>query len=87
MKAQPRIFKGIEFVVLSDLPENQQVLLRFNSSMEWIKILIDGKILDNCIQYKEYSIWHATVYTNSVRATKSHAVPATTISKIIVEKN
>ena len=66
MKAKAQIYRGIEFINVSDLPANQQLLLRRMQEPERIKILMDGKILENCIQYGEYTHWFNSVYKNSV---------------------
>jgi hypothetical protein len=70
MKAKARFFKGIEFIQVNELPEEQQILLKSSpNTPERIKILIDGKVLDNCILYKEYANWHHTIYLQSVAHT------------------
>jgi hypothetical protein len=66
MKVQATIFKGIEFVSLQDLPVDQQMLLEHNNEIERIKILVDGKVKSNCIQYKDYSTWYSSVFIESV---------------------
>ena len=66
MKVKARVYKGIEFITVSDLPTSQQLLLEHNSDTERIKILMDGKILGNCIQYSEYDSWYTSVYKRSV---------------------
>jgi hypothetical protein len=66
MKVQATIFKGIEFVSLQDLPADQQILLEHNNEVERIKILVDGKVKSNCIQYNDYSIWYTTIFVKSV---------------------
>ena len=65
MKAKARIYKGIEFVCVSDLPTDQQLLLEQSQQPERLKILIDGKITSNCIQYKDYSNWFTGVFDRS----------------------
>lgn len=63
MKAVSKIYKGIEFVQLSELPGSQQFsLLEGQSDHLFIKILVDGKILSRCIQYKDYCVWYENVY-------------------------
>ena len=66
MKAIARVYKGIEFITVSDLPTNQQLLLQQNAEVERIKILQDGKILNNCIQFRDYDKWYSSVYKRSV---------------------
>ena len=54
------IYKGIEFVTVSSLSAEDQELFRktFKRSL-LIKIMIDGVIVHDCIQYKDYVLWHA----------------------------
>jgi hypothetical protein len=66
MKLQPSNYKGIEFVNLHKLPDDQQLLLQHNGDIERIKILIDGKIVSDCIQYSAYSLWYALVFEKSI---------------------
>ena len=74
MKAKERVYRGIEFVTVGELPADQQLLLEHANRPERIKILIEGKILSNCIQYKKYSDWYNTVYTQSVSVPKPQPV-------------
>ncbi len=74
MKAAAKYFKEIEYVAVDELPSQQQELLKEYAEADFIKILMDGKVVSNCLQYKEYSHWHANVYTKAVKeklATKS----------------
>lgn len=61
MKANSKIYKGIEYVVVSDLPADQQMFLE-QRKIEQIKILMDGKIVSNCISYEAYSNWYHTIF-------------------------
>ena len=79
MKAKAQIYRGIEFINVNDLPANQQLLLRRMQGPERIKILMDGKILDNCIQYNEYGVWYTSVYIQSV------TVPAKSIQEEVFQ--
>jgi hypothetical protein len=66
MKVQSTHYKGIEFVSFQELPAEQQLLLQHNTELERIQILIDGKVCRNCIQYKDYSDWYASVFLKSI---------------------
>lgn len=65
MLAKVKIYKGIEFIELNDLPLDQVAPFK-----EWaprdafIKILIKDKIVSDCIQYKEYKTWYNLFHTN-----------------------
>jgi hypothetical protein len=86
MKVNAKVYKGIEFVTVSELPAQQQLLLQHSLEPERIKILMDGKIHENCIQYKAYSEWHATVYQRSVSAVKTNAAEETVLLKVTLSK-
>ena len=63
MKVNSKIFKGIEFIQLNQLPpEQRETLLKTINHKVFIKILIDGKIVSQCIQYKDYEIWFDNIY-------------------------
>jgi len=66
MKAKAKIYRGIKFITVGDLSTSQQLLLEHNEEPERIKILVDGKVVENCIQYSEYDKWYSTVYKRSV---------------------
>ena len=63
MLAKVKIYKGIEFIEVDDLPLEQAT-----SFKEWaprdafIKIMIKDKIVGNCIQYKDYKCWYKTFH-------------------------
>lgn len=63
MKADSKIYKGIEYVQLSELPLTQQgKLLETLGHDFFIKIMINGKIIGQCLQYKDYNFWYENVY-------------------------
>lgn len=62
MKVAAKVYKGIEFIGIDELPSKQQVLLSENKTIERIKILIDGKIVSNCVQYQHYTTWYSTTF-------------------------
>ena len=66
MKAKAKNYKGIEFINVSELPTSQKLLLQHSQEPERIKILMDGKIQGNCIQYSKYEKWFTSVYKRSV---------------------
>lgn len=79
MKAKARFYRGIEFIQVSDLSTRQQLLLEHSREPERIKILIDGKIEANCIQYKKYCEWFSAVYSTSVATAKVENVEQETL--------
>jgi len=63
MKITSSVYKGIQYVQISTLPAEQRerLLLTINTDL-FIKILVDGKILGNCLQFKDYEKWFENVY-------------------------
>jgi|SRR5690606_5085324 hypothetical protein len=67
MIVKPSLYRGIEFVCITDLPAEQQILLQSSPQFpERINILIEGEIKRNCIQYHAYVQWFQDVYKTSV---------------------
>lgn len=63
MRAERRVYRGIEFVRIDELPEDQQKALQASATFpERIKIIIDGKFHNQCILYSAYSEWHSNVF-------------------------
>ncbi len=51
-------YKGIEFVRISSMPEEQQVLIHKTlDKSKIIKILRDSELLNDCIQTTTYNEW------------------------------
>ena len=84
MKVQSAHYKGIEFVSFQELPADQQLLLQHNTELERIQILIDGKVCRNCIQYKDYSDWYASVFLKSIPVQEQFKKPAK-LSEVAME--
>ena len=63
MKASVEMYKGIEFVRISSLPEVQKERIRnsFNT-LKIIKILCGNELLHDCLQYEEYETWYNVQY-------------------------
>lgn len=67
MKADSKIFKGIEYVQVSELPQAQREILTQTINPElFIKLLVDGKIISGCLQYKDYNQWYLEKYQPSL---------------------
>lgn len=62
MKAKANLYRGIEYVVIDELPVLQQKLIAKNNGIERIKIMVDGHIKSNCVQYAPYELWFSSVY-------------------------
>jgi hypothetical protein len=75
MKVDAKLFKGIEYVQLSELPQNQREILTQTINQDlFIKLLVDGKIVSGCIQYKDYSKWYVEQYQPLVNAAREQSV-------------
>lgn len=69
MKISSSVYKGIQYVQVSSLPaEQRERLLGTINSELFIKILVDGKILGNCLQFKDYEKWFENVYRGTASA-------------------
>jgi len=70
MTAAIENYKGIEFVRISTLPEDQRKMISTSPFQhKVIKILRDKELLDDCLSYDHYIEWYnqsyKTVSTNS----------------------
>ena len=63
MMVKSRVYKGIEYVQLSELPREQQEMIgnSLNRNLT-IKILVNGKIVPDCLQFRDYIIWYESIY-------------------------
>jgi len=76
MKVSSKIFKGIEYIQLNQLPADQRdSLLKTINQKVLIKILIDGKIVSDCIQYRDYEIWFDNIYRPQVAQPSELVLP------------
>jgi hypothetical protein len=63
MKVESKNFKGIEYIQVDELPQTQrEKLLQTTGRDAFIKIMINGKIVSQCMQYRDYSSWFDSVY-------------------------
>lgn len=78
MKINSTIYKGIEFVEISALPVEQKTSLLQTVNPELlIKILVDGKLMPRCLQYKDYEEWYDNSYRPSLNMKEMTALPET----------
>jgi hypothetical protein len=76
MKADAKVFKGIEYVQVNELPQTQRELINRTIDPElFIKILVDGKIVSGCLQYKDYCNWYQHQYAASATVSDKVASP------------
>ena len=63
MKVNSTIYKGIEYVQVNSLPADQkEKLLQTINHELLIKILIDEKLIGNCLLFKDYEVWFDNIY-------------------------
>jgi hypothetical protein len=74
MMVASKIYRGIEFVQVSELPgaQKEAVVQTINKDL-FIKILVDGKILNDCIQFKDYTVWYNSVFTPKLQPSTNKA--------------
>jgi hypothetical protein len=59
MKVNSTVYKGIEFVEISALPPDQRTILLETIDPDLlIKIMVDGKLIPRCLQFKDYEAWY-----------------------------
>lgn len=84
MKVDAKIFKGIEYVQVSELPQSQREILTQTINPDlFIKLLIDGKIISGCLQYKDYNHW----YVSQFQAAKNPAREQSVVSDLDIKPN
>lgn len=72
MKVKSTIYKGIEYIQINTLPKEQMDSLMKTINRELlIKILIDDKLVGNCLQFKDYESWFDLVYASDRPITKA----------------
>lgn len=76
MKVNSKIYKGIEYIQLTDLPNEQQdLIVQHLEEDDFIKILVENSVISDCIQYKDYEAWFDTIFRKP--STKNHSAPET----------
>jgi hypothetical protein len=74
MKAQPEIFKGIEYVRISSLPgEQREKIWGSFQHGKIIKIVKDQALLNDCILYHDYELWLKDQHEHTTPATGQRA--------------
>ncbi|MBN8651330.1 MAG: hypothetical protein J0L67_07875 [Cytophagales bacterium] len=68
------IYKGIEFVRISQLNAEQQEKIKASIKRDKIiKILIGNTLADDCIQYHDYKAWFIQTYPAKVITAQASA--------------
>ena len=72
MKVNSTIYKGIEYVQVNALPQDQkEKLLQTINHDLFIKILVDEKLIGNCLLFKDYEIWFDNIYKPQIKGNES----------------
>ena len=59
-----KVYKGIYYIRISELPEDQQVQIKNIDSKDLIiKILTDTELMSDCVAYADYQSWFQNIYT------------------------
>lgn len=75
MRANVEVYKGIEFVRISHLPKEQQVLIyQTDLSNKTIKILQGDTVISDCLQYRDYQEWYERYHITKINAAVSKQV-------------
>ncbi|MCI0750842.1 MAG: hypothetical protein L0Y35_03310 [Flammeovirgaceae bacterium] len=65
MKLAGKVYKGIHYIELRDLPQDHQRRIVESYGNEClIKIVVDHSIVRNCIQYKDYETWYKVNFSS-----------------------
>jgi hypothetical protein len=80
MMIDSKIYKGIEYVQFNELPLPQQQKLNETLNKDlFIKIMIDGQIVSECLQFKDYSYWYNSVYQAQKISTQETVAVSTSV--------
>jgi hypothetical protein len=84
------IYKGIEFVRISNLPDDQKNHIRQTiDDSKIIKILRGKELLHDCVQVNDYAMWMKDNFNRRVVVTSEHQInpdyqiPTGTISSML----
>lgn len=76
-------YKGIEFVRISNLPENERShLMATIDNAKIIKILKGKELLHDCVQVIDYADWMKDNFNKKITLTPDHQIPTGTISSM-----
>lgn len=63
MKLAPKVYKGINYIRITDLPDKQKaVYAEDQKKMELIKINTGNQVFHDCILYSVYDYWYCSIY-------------------------
>jgi len=63
MKLEPKVYRGINYIRISDLPDKQKAIYAEDQKkMELIKINTGDQVIQDCILYNVYDSWYSSIY-------------------------
>lgn len=87
MRVEAENYKGIEYVRISNLPADQREKIKTSLPKDKvIKILKDGSLIDDCIQYTDYLAWFEA-HHQGVMITSSRTQPVSASFKFLSSRN
>jgi hypothetical protein len=87
MKVSSKIYKGIEYVQMNDLPDDQkEKFLESCGPESFIKILVGETVVRDCIQYKDYDFWFNSTFRRQVGHSKKEVTLREHPLQIALEK-
>lgn len=85
MRVESENYKGIEYVRVSNLPADQKAKIKTSLPKDKvIKILRDGSLIEDCIQYIDYLAWFEA-HHQGVMITSSRTQPASGAFKFSIK--
>ncbi|UII34042.1 hypothetical protein LVD17_09475 [Fulvivirga ulvae] len=72
---EAKIYRGIEYVRISELPEDQKTSIKNWLNIDVvIKIQTESILMSDCILFKDYEFWFKKIFTKAVAAEEANAV-------------
>ena len=63
MKLEPKVYKGINYIRILELPKKQKLIYsEGQKQMELIKINTGNQVFQDCILYNVYDSWYSSIY-------------------------
>jgi len=63
MKLAPKVYKGINYIRITDLPDTQKAIYTEDQKeVELIKINTGNQVFHDCILYSVYDSWYSSTY-------------------------
>ena len=71
-KLESRTYKGIDYIRLTELPDEQYLaFIEWIGNESIITIQVNGSSIKNCVQFSDYSYWYDSIFMTSENAKTS----------------